>query len=310
MRSTQLSLVLTVSLMLLAVQATADVDIPEIPVRVLRAALANANNAARQPLIADAVATETVTAKEEASVNSETHVQVLPGVNVVIPVAVGQLNRLVTPFASPAVRTLNQEGLVSDTQANVVYVKPAEVDVPITLYIREEGDENLVISVTLWPQKRPARQVTFSFLPGAMPLMFRQPTAERWERSLAYAEVITEAFGLVAAGQIPPGYRMASLSESDTVEVSCRQAGLVFRFATGQQLHGGALDIIVGTVTNLSTEPIEFNERSCAGWSVAAVASWPLVLLDPGEGAELYVAIKANKQMPRAVLRPSLLGVY
>ena len=57
-------------------------------------------------------------------------IQVAPGVNEIIPVAVGHLNRIVTPFDKPHVRTVSQA--TTQIEGNVLYVATPD-EIPVAL---------------------------------------------------------------------------------------------------------------------------------------------------------------------------------
>ena len=77
-----------------------------------------------------------------------------PGVNQLVPVALGHLNRIVTPFAQPRVNTTSQAS--TEVRDHVIYVAPSE-PVPVTLFITEADSEQQALSLTLVPKRIPAR---------------------------------------------------------------------------------------------------------------------------------------------------------
>lgn len=242
-------------------------------------------------------------------VNSESRVVLEPGKNVIIPVAVGHLNRLVTPFSRPNVKTVDRN-VSYQVESNVIYVAPPVADQPVTMFIRETGNESLAMSVTLWPQQRPAREVelTFGGQFGGMGIVYERPTAERWERSMPYIEMIKQLFTKIAMQEVPTGYQVSRMTGADMDTITCAQNGLMYNFADGQIIDGNSLRVLVGRVWNVSNQPIEVREESCANWRTAAITQWPYALLEPGQATEVYVALKDNKQPAVQRRRPSLLG--
>ena len=71
---------------------------------------------------------------------------------------------------------------------------------------------------------------------------------------------------------------------------------------------GHNLNVFIGVAQNTSTQTIEFKEALCGGWEVAAVTTWPLNVLEPGQKTEIYVAMKQGRGQSTASKRPSLLG--
>jgi len=58
---------------------------------------------------------------------------VTPGTTAIVEVAIDHLNRIVTPFAAPRVRTVSQA--TTQVEGNAVYVATASED-PVSLYIQ------------------------------------------------------------------------------------------------------------------------------------------------------------------------------
>ena len=63
----------------------------------------------------------------------------------------------------------------------------------------------------------------------------------------------------------------------------------------------------MGIAENDSSKALEFNEATCGDWDVAAVTTWPLKVLEPGQQTEVYVARKNAKGKASTSKRPSLL---
>ena len=75
----------------------------------------------------------------------------------------------------------------------------------------------------------------------------------------------------------------------------------------GQILEGYNLNFYVGVMTNVADSPVEFREQRCGGWKVAAVTSWPLKVLKPGQKTEVYVAVKREDEVPAESVRKPLI---
>ncbi|MCQ8183734.1 type-F conjugative transfer system secretin TraK, partial [Methylomonas sp. SURF-1] len=83
-------------------------------------------------------------------------IKVSAGINEIITVAQNHLNRIVTPFPSPRVRTVSRAE--TQVEGNVVYVASNSED-PVTLYITPGENESLAISLTLAPKLIPPREI-------------------------------------------------------------------------------------------------------------------------------------------------------
>lgn len=233
--------------------------------------------------------------------SNQANIVMKPGVNEIIEIAVNHLNRIVTPYEKPSVKKTSE--VTTDIRDNVVYVGTNQ-ESPVTLFITEKGSEEQALSLTLIPRKVPPREITLSLKDGSMGAVSTRK-AEKWEKSQPYVSTIESLFRTLARGELPPGY---TLEKSPLGELpKCRQAGLTFNFESGQTAMGHNLLVHIGVATNASPHAIEFVERECGDWDVAAVTSFPKNVLEPGERTEVYVAQKRNYKQEIKVSRPSLL---
>jgi conjugal transfer pilus assembly protein TraK len=234
--------------------------------------------------------------------------QVKPGINELMPIAVGHLNRLVTPFDNPVVTTTSQA--TTRTQGKIVYVATAD-ETPVTLYITPGDNQDIALSLTLIPKRIPAREIRLSL---------DQETYKRltqWQRQSTtssdkpanqeqdYIATLKQLFRDLGLQKTPAGFSLRDPSQSE--QIHCHQDRVLIR--TGQLLEGQELLIFVGVARNTGVIPIEFDERACASTQdeVLAVAAWPKVVLGPGESTELYVAVR-RKDETAITVRPSLLN--
>jgi conjugal transfer pilus assembly protein TraK len=234
--------------------------------------------------------------------------QVKPGINELMPIAVGHLNRLVTPFDNPVVTTTSQA--TTSTQGKIVYVATAD-ETPVTLYITPGDNQDIALSLTLIPKRIPAREIHLSL---------DQETYKRltqWQRQNTtssnkhvnqeqdYITTLKQLFRDLGLQKTPAGFSLRDPSQSE--QIHCHQDRLQIR--TGQLLEGQDLLILVGVARNTGVTLIEFDERACASTQdeVLAVAAWPKMVLGPGESTELYVAVR-RKDEAATTVRPSLLN--
>lgn len=242
---------------------------------------------------------------EVADTESNT-IHVENGVNQVLNIAVGHLNRIVTPFASPRVKKTAQD-VVTQVEENVVYIAPSVYKKPVTMYIREEGTESVAISLTLIPMRIPPQEYELRLNRRvAMGSQQPRPLAEQWEKSNGYLQSLRNLPRSLALGQIPQGFEFRQIDPSERIPY-CAQKGLSFDFSNGQVLEGHNLKAMIGVVKNVSATPVEFIESNCAQPGVRAVAAWPQPFLQPGERSEVFVVgARATKVAPESK-RPSLL---
>lgn len=230
--------------------------------------------------------------------------KVMSGVNEIVEVALGHLNRIVTPFEAPEVYTASQAK--TKVVGNVVYVGTDKA-VPIGLYITNKGDDGAeAISLTLVPKRIPSRELRVqiqTYSSGG------DSRTRRWEESQPYVETIRNLLRTLALGDRPAGYE---LREKPTKWAPlCRAPEelkeLIFSFAQGQSALGHHFEVAIGTVKNGADHPVELDETWCAGDGIAAVAFWPRNLIEPGQATEVYV-VKRHEPAARAPERRSLLG--
>lgn len=246
-----------------------------------------------------------------AKVNEDSVIVMEQGVNQIVPIAVEHPNRIVTPFNRPEIESVVDESVTTiETKGNVAYVSTA-TDRPVTLFITEKGDQSRALSLTLVPQRIPPREL-FLHLPDNVGYAMARSNeeAQKWEESQPYIQTIRSVFRSIALGEVPQGYSMTRIPSNMRLP-SCNAAGLGFDFSQGQVLMGHNFSVLVGVATNVSSQPIEFREAVCGSWDVAAVASWPLNVLEPGQKTEVYVARKiGHKKKGPVSKRPSLVGAY
>ncbi len=83
-------------------------------------------------------------------------VTVAPGSNAILELAIDHLNRIVTPFARPSVRTVSS--VTTEIDANVLYVATASEE-PATLYITDADDARTTVGLTIAPRRVPPREI-------------------------------------------------------------------------------------------------------------------------------------------------------
>lgn len=240
-------------------------------------------------------------------INKSNVIRVNPGENVFIPISREHPNRIITPFKNPQVISSSlSEGTKKGecgelcVRNGVVYVT-TDARQAVTTFITERGNEKIAFSVTMIPQAIPPRQVTFNFPDKVMDELrgntqaANLETARQWEEGLPYVETIKSAMRMIALGQVPDGYSMRKTVLRDRIP-TCKQSGLKFTFRPGQTLEGYNLNFYVGVIENVSGHPVEFLELNCGSWQTAAVASWPLKVLRPGQKTEIYLAAKKGNE--------------
>ena len=230
-------------------------------------------------------------------------IEIRPGVTEIIRIAVNLTNRIVTPFQKPVVRTVN-DVLVTVEDGGVIYLSTSQEKVPVSVFITEEGDESVAISLVLYPLDVPSREIQLTF-PEALSRRLPRPEAVRWESSQPYIKTIRDLFREVALGNVPQGYAFETTDPAAHDVPTCAlPAALTIEFA--QTLVGGRMNIHVGRIQNLGPQPIELRESACADMNVVAAAFWPNVFLDPGVSTEIYVLRRRSQSGETTTKRPFL----
>ncbi|OAI25772.1 TraK protein [Methylomonas koyamae] len=252
-------------------------------------------------------------AKQQAESSTTTasigpqHIAVKPGINELMPIAVGHLNRLVTPFEHPVVTTTSQA--TTSTKGKIVYVATAD-ETPVTLYITPGDNQDIALSLTLIPKRIPAREIHLDLDKGSYQLLNQWQHADAASRTSsqqeqAYISQLKSLFRDLGMQKTPPGFSLREPKPQE--QIRCLQDRVQIK--TGQVLESQDRLILVGLAKNTGGDMLEFDERSCATTQqdVLAVSVWPNVVLKPQEATELYVVVR---QAPEASvsLRPSLLG--
>ena len=236
--------------------------------------------------------------------------RVSPGTTTVLEVAQGHLNRIVTPFASPAVRTVS--AAQTQVDGNVVYVASGEEE-PVTLYISDSGNPDIAVGLTLAPRRIPPREIRLALqgvqgLTHVASVQDAGPAEAGWAGGTGqpYVEGVVAAFRDIARNQVPPGYGLQKAGAREGIR--CAQGAL--KLSRGQVLDGTQLRIYTAVARNAGTSELVLDERGCSapGAVVAAVAAWPRMRLAPGEETELYVAMRPRDAERERRDRPSLLG--
>jgi conjugal transfer pilus assembly protein TraK len=229
-------------------------------------------------------------------------VTVEPGTTTIVEVAINHLNRIVTPFAAPQVRTVSTA--TTQVDGNVVYVATASEE-PVALYVTDGQDPQTALSLTLAPRHLPPREIRL------------QPSGGPWRGGIArgspppaqaqpYVEGLVAAFRDLAKNRLPPGQDLRRARRGEGIR--CRQPGLTV--TGGQVLDGQRLAIVTGVARNSGASALELEERSCSAGldgNVLAIAAWPRVWLEPGEATEVFVAVRPRAPDQEQRDRPSLL---
>jgi len=238
------------------------------------------------------------------------NITVKVGQNAVFGIAEGHLNRLVTPFKNPVIKTTAVAA--TSIEKNIVYVSTNNSE-PVGFYIHDAADPLNAISVTMVPADIPPISVNLNLEGytghhdgGEIPSAADPKLAKGWETGQPFLETLKTTFKDIAKGTIPDGYSFDTVAGFTRVMPRCSMPGL--RIEPRQLLTGFNVQVVVAKIENPSDFTVDVNEQGCEGDSVLAVAAWPSSSVPPHGASELYVAVRKQDETNQDVVRPSLIG--
>ena len=238
-----------------------------------------------------------------------TELEVAPGVNHIVTIARNQVNRLVTPFRQPVIKTV--ANITTENEQGIVYVASSDTS-PVGLYIHETGDPRNAVSLTLVPREVPPVEIRVTLkgyqAPAHDPIVAGSGNGKLIGAEQAFVSDLTQLFSALARQSVPEGYALSGVDATHPRWPDCPMTGL-FELEPAQLLAGADVLIFVARVQNVGFEPQIVEEQDCAGPGVLAVAVWPERYLGPGQSAELYLAVPRREPEIDKRRRPSLLTV-
>ena len=230
--------------------------------------------------------------------------QVAPGQQHPVTLSRLHLNRIVTPFAAPQIRTIDQADI--RIEGSVIYLSSQQEE-PFVVYITPHDSESHALSLLVTLLDVPPKEIQLNLSKQwQQKLQRNKDTAKRFEEASDYQQAITETLSSLVKGQVPEGYEFGKFHKPHFQP--CQQDGLAFDFSKGQQIQGHHFNVLVGTARNNTEKPITFYERHCQGSQTVAVSMWPKNTLHPGQRRELFILLNAPEQESAPVIRPSLLS--
>ncbi|MBK1621740.1 hypothetical protein CKO42_25810 [Lamprobacter modestohalophilus] len=238
-------------------------------------------------------------------------VTVAPGANAILELAIDHLNRIVTPFERPSVRTVSD--LSTEVEGKVVYVATAS-EVPATLYISAGDASGTTIALTLAPRRVPPREIRLQ-VPGyraaqaqtknkaqtttetqsdSAPVALSPAHPALWQQPLPYLQTLTTALRDLARGEVPEGFRRGSVRSEDRLR--CEAPGL--RASDVEVFESDHLKLLKTTLRYSGQEPLGITPHHCRPRGkgvIAAQATWPRTDLRKGEETQLLIALRVGE---------------
>lgn len=246
---------------------------------------------------------------------SRQEIIVEPGVNTLIPISMGQINRIVTPFDRPTVQKLQLNDVKVNVEGNAIYVFTPNPR-PVALYVTEKGDESVAISLSLVPQRIAPVQATLmlsrklnnaaAVSGGVSPMMYggSETKAKKWEQKDSYVETVRNILRTIALGDLPPGYALGNLGSGVSIPNCNFSTGTVqdyihYNFKGGQYINGSQFSVIVGVAQNTGPTTVTVDESLCTHPQMAARALWSRNTLEPGQKTEAYFVLRNGQRQVR-----------
>lgn len=230
------------------------------------------------------------------------------GRNTVFSVALFHVNRIITPFRNPEIRTSSTATLTVEN--GIIYVT-TQTDDPIGLFVFEKANPSQAISLTLNPTTVSPVSVKinlagYSEAAASFAVNGNPETARTWETEDPYVTTIKNLFKDLATNKLPDGYSLNAVAGRYPYMPNCSMSGV--QVVPMQVVEGAEVTAIVARVTNHSYQVIDVNESACASPRLIGAATWPTNQLQPGQSTELYLAIRTPSSEESSNERPSVLG--
>lgn len=247
----------------------------------------------------------------------------IPGRAEIMPMAMGHLNRIETPFNDPMVRSAAAaDAMTIEFDQNFVYVAVTQ---PVTLFIHEKGYPDPAIVVSLVPQRIAPRQVRVTLPSTAMREVQqhaatvkannapRKPAAEsgpkansagvrREPEPRAATNTVAHMVQDFSQGKLPAGFVNISL-EGFEAAAFCSHAGVRFSFRQGAGIASNEYIIVRGMAE--ASKTTELNEQWCARHPQTLAAAFaPRTQIGPNHPADFYVMIRR----PNAAIQAARKG--
>jgi conjugal transfer pilus assembly protein TraK len=235
---------------------------------------------------------------------------VRPGETNIFPVALGRVNRIITPFRHAKVSTEAASGI--EVRDGVIYLTPGSVGA-ISMFVTEDGDESVAISLTLVPSGMPPVSLELR-LPGDVTSKLAvRPGADRgeaarFERQHPYVDMLRALMRGLALGRVPAGYELHEAVPVTVALPRCAGSPVAVDFTRAQYVLGASVEVVVGVVSNPGRVGLDFTESWCGEPGVLAVALSPTPFIAPGAASEIYIARRVTEpEDDQSASRPSLV---
>lgn len=231
------------------------------------------------------------------------------GVNELISVSKGYPNRILTPFEDPVVDTLqgSNKSFLFDKKGSVLLISPT-TERPVGIFVRENGQFDNAISLTLIPKAIPPREIHLKFDGSQVISKKTSRRAKTWEKSQPFVSLLGNLYSDLVKGKLPSGYSLTKPEPQDVYQFNCDFGDAPIYTTLEQLVEGGELRVGVLSAYNDSDVPLEPRESSCDNFGVASVAFYPSVI-KPKSYSEVFIVSHQHTQFDEMPERPSVIPV-
>ena len=305
-------------------QTPVPVNVPDENALLLQMAASSNAAAGQAGGFAEASIADEWAAQVKGKYSPEQKLNLRPGANVKVPVALGLMNRFETSFTSVSVKT-NDESAVLEVDRGIFYATLNSRS-PVNVIVMEEGVPETAVNVTLIPVDVPPAMVTMKVAMNSRQLQdaftFQQKRKqdeiteqaseeeEQIKRSDRHTERLKEILTTTALGQIPAGFVMSNDDIKTLPAPYQHPCDTGMNNVLGQRLIGAREVIDVVLLYNQSTITQTFKEESCRGQDTLAVAVMDASIMNPGAKTEVYIVRDKNwfQNQQKIQTRPRLTG--
>lgn len=223
----------------------------------------------------------------------------------IVNIAIGKLNRIVTPYANPKAMTVDDAETKID--GSVVYVA-TDSNIPISMFISDaETSGANAISLQLVPKdlSTSAEIIIEGNLSTVAQSEADPSQSSLFRHNSPYISDIKTIMQNMGKQKIPQGFTLGEVTADMRSRSICQNAGLTF--TAGQLLSGHDSMIIVLVAQNKGSTAHVFEETFCAGENVMAVAAWPKIRLAPGDKTEIFILMRIPEGKAGEENRPALI---
>lgn len=236
-------------------------------------------------------------------------ITIVPGRTELIPVAVGHLNRIETPFGVPAIRTSGSEDALNvEFDGRFIYFSVTEA---VTVYIHEKGYPDPVIAVSLIPRKIAPRQVELRVPPpqqrmidankavvaraatGDAPTPVASRPGIKFGSGVPHVQAAATILQQFALGNIPRGFKKGTAANYNIKDFCRVNTGVSFSFGNGQVYYDNTYILLIGRASSNSRRQLQ--ENWCAAHpATAAVSFYPRPVISKGKPTEFFVLLRRD----------------